>query len=395
MATGLAFMSGCGEEKEEFSRYPSVQVPIYCIDGYIRNLSNENPELAYNAICNLGIFAEHFGEMLSADDAEPDSAEYKQAEEAYRSICEQLDSKNPYAVAASLRFLQLFVKKYEAKDELLKSVIQIESDYVLVQFEQATLLKRLVTENSRLPEPLLRNLLKSSSWIVIQTTYELIGRLHDEPLRKELIHRYQNTTDAGESSILLEAISHQLKPEEARMLEADMLSTESPKMRELISMVLADHADVPGVRSWLCDRYEKFSPEDRKRIFSETKDLDLQFAYLAMDYDPGEKFMKARLRDRLAEKKKVGPKDLARIDQALSSAPRTSERWQTMKKEAELDRLRRHALSKDMTPFSQEFLEQAKVVIAQHDFPAEDRDKLIKNLNRALIPYGAKKPVGK
>ena len=75
LAMCLTLMAGCNEER--FSRYPSVEVPEYEQMDYVCDLSNSDPELVYNAICNLGSDATEYSKALCAEDADPASSEYK------------------------------------------------------------------------------------------------------------------------------------------------------------------------------------------------------------------------------------------------------------------------------------------------------------------------------
>jgi len=152
-------------------------------------------------------------------------------------------------VAASLRFLQFFAKGFEPTEELVEIVSRVESKHPQVQFEQATLLTSLASESTQLPKQLLRRLLDSPSWIVTRTTYGLIGQLHEEPLRKELVQRYKETDDERERLILLEALGEWLEPEEAQLFEEEMLATKNQKIRQVTLNVLIENLDCPGVKS--------------------------------------------------------------------------------------------------------------------------------------------------
>ena len=63
LVSGLILIAGCGEE-ESYSRYPSVSIPAFTSDDYIEQLSSEDPEVIYNAVCNLADSAREMGNAL-------------------------------------------------------------------------------------------------------------------------------------------------------------------------------------------------------------------------------------------------------------------------------------------------------------------------------------------
>ena len=49
LAISLVVMTGCNSKEEPFSRYPSLSIPSYGTDDYIRSLSGPDLEVIYNA----------------------------------------------------------------------------------------------------------------------------------------------------------------------------------------------------------------------------------------------------------------------------------------------------------------------------------------------------------
>ena len=386
LGASLLLIAGCGEEQETFSRYPSVSIPEYGAEDYIRDLSDPNPELVYNAICNLGGQASSFSKTLCATNAEPNSKKYKIAEKAYREVCDKFESEDPLTVAASLRFLQLFSKKYNPKEELVGIACRVESDNPQVLFEQAALLKTLAKKDTKLPESLLRRLQDSSSWIVTRTTYGLIGKLKDEPLRSELVQRYQETEDEREQLMLTRALRQKLKPGEARLFEEKTFATESPKIRHATVSALMQNIECPGVKQWLLNHYSQFSNKEKASMFEECDDVDLMCYFVAQGYTPDDEFLSCLLQALHDEEESDERAEMLRVEQALMAAPQLAERWQAMKAEAEQERLRMDALHEEMAPVSHEFLEQARVILTRHGKTASEIDTTIKRINKTLAP---------
>jgi hypothetical protein len=382
LAACLVLLAGCSDE-ETFSRYPSVSIPEYGKEDYIRDISDPDSELVYNAICNLGRSARQCSKTLCAEDADPASPEYQRADKVYRAVCSQLEAKEPHVVAASLRFLQVFAKEYKSKEELVEIVSRVESRHPQVQFEQVTLLRPLVSESSKLPEPLLRRLLNSPSWIVSRSAYGLIGRLHEEPLRQELVSRYRNTEDEKERLILIMALRNRLEPEEARMLEQEMLSTENSKIRHATGMALVKNVDCPGVKPWLTDHFPHFSDKEKSWMLDQCDDDDLIFWFLSQGAVPGEELLKELVLVSLIDDGETEA-ELRRFEEAIQANAQLAGRWQTMKEEAVQKQARMNALHEDMVPLSQEFTNQLQVLLAKHEMPAPDQKKAMEKISKAL-----------
>lgn len=392
LATAALLLAGCGNEEESFSRYPSVSVPSYGPEDYIPDLSSPDPERVYNAICNLGSSARQFGKTLCAEDADPASSEYQLAQEAYRVICANLESEEPLTVAVSLRFLKLFAKEYNPKEELVEIACQIKSDHPQVQFEQVALLKTGAEESTRLPEPLLRRLLDSSSWIVSRSTYGLIGRLEDEPLRDKLLQRYLDTQKEQEHLILIQALGHGLKSKEARLFEAQMLATQSPKIRGEISGVLVENMDQPAIKSWLIDHYQQLGSPAKERVFMSCMDEppndDIALACRLLSeglYILADEFLED-LAEEFLDPTDVPEAELLRLEQALLAQPEQAVRWRAAKEVAVREHNQEMAIQAEMAPIAREFMETTKALLEKHGMPEDDQKELMKTIGSALSP---------
>jgi hypothetical protein len=379
LTASLLLLAGCGEDEESFSRYPSVSVPYYGVENYIRDLSESSPELVYNATCRLSPHAKKFGKTLCAEDADADSPEYKTAKTAYTKVSDQLESKETAIVAASLRFFQLFNKEYKLKEELIGIVTRVESSNPQVQYEQVTLLRSLASEKSSLPEPLLHRLLDSPSWIVSRTTYGLISRLPDHPLRQELVNRYLNTDEERERLIIIVALNQQLRPEEARLFEQEMLATDNPKLRSATGATLVNNVHCPGVKQWLMDHYTQFSDEEKACMFDECEDEDLALWFVTQGFIPEDSTLKTLAQGLLTEEEDLRAM-LVRFEEAVQSNPQLVVRWTAMKDKVKREAEQRDAFQKELTPAVDAFIDAAKLVLVKSELPEADQKKLAKQL---------------
>lgn len=387
-AMALLVLAGCYDDREEFSRYPSVQTILFSAEDYAAQLSGKNPEVVYNAICSLGFYAKELGDALWKKNKKPDAeseAATRTAQTVYSDICALLDSDEPMITAASLRFLQLFAKGHDQRTELIEPVCRIKSSNPLVQFEQVQLLKRLTDGSAALPEPLMHRLLNSKSWIVSRSTYELIGMFPDEPLRKELIARYRAATDEQEKLLLLFALGEHAGPEEIELSQQEALSSESQHIRTTATWLLMDSVDEPGVLPWIVDHFEQLIPpeEDDCDIFEIVYDSDepgqVTRYLLERGCVPGDDFLE-ELNGRLEQKPGEIPPCVLQIEAALITEPEVAARWQPIRQKTEELKQRTASLSEALKPLKEEYMAQMKSVLTKHGVPDEVQQKYLKQI---------------
>ncbi len=251
--TCSVFLSGC---KEDFSRYPSVVIPQFSEEDYYSLLANANPEIVYNAICVLGAQAGDLGERLSDKKVDKNSQEFTRDWNIYQKITQLLSSRDPRIAAASLRFIQLFLNKYTAKEELLNPVLKIKSNDPLVEYEQVVALSLLVNKNSVVPDSVLREFLNNSSWIVSKSAYRLVNSLEDEPFRDELIKKYRQIPDEKEKLLILTALESNFNDSVTDFLFDEIHFTKSTKIRYAIFDMLENSKNPPKVLDWLTKNYD-------------------------------------------------------------------------------------------------------------------------------------------
>ena len=375
LAACLLVAAGCKDEKE-FSRYPSVMVPEYGSSDYNRDLSDRNPEVVYNAVCNLGIHARRFGESLGGEKADPTSEGYRTAKDVYQKVLPLLQAREPQLVAASLRFLQLFSEDYKPKTELIAPISQVQSAHPLVQFEQVAVLSLLVTNTTRLPAPLLRGLLASPSWIVSRQTYALVDQLRDATLRAELVRRYHSTTEERERLLLLTAFYHAPGPAELELLKHELLTSANPKLRQSAGRILAENLELPGLVSWINSHYSQLQLDDRTVIFQACDDSDVKSSFLAQGYVPTEGFLE-RLSHDIDEEAANRSAHTLQIEKAVQAAPALAADWQKLRADCARASAQFTAIEKEYTPLARAFLEQSRAVFSKHKVPAEKQNKFI------------------
>jgi hypothetical protein len=401
-AVSLVLGAGCDGDKETFSRYPSLDVPEYQTDDYIRELSGSNPEVVYNAICHLGKGAAGFGNAMWGKEADPESEKFQDAQHVYSSICAQLQSKDPQLVAVSLRFLQLFARGKDARSELIEPVCAVESSHPLVQFEQVALLNMLVDEPTQLPEPLLTRLLNSKSWVVSRSTYGLIGKLSNDSLRSELLARYRSESDESERLLLLEAYGNSSEPKVLEFLMEEMLSTEDVRIRQIAFVSLLNQIETPLVLTWMIEHAAKFGQKEQKSLFDAAYEMDgddagfdLMRELLVIGYAPEDEFLMEYIEmeyilttafsEELSEELDLSEEDIqeskamcANMEKILQNSPVVAKRLNELREKEAEKRIQCQAVEVEFDPLVEEFMEKAKTILSEHAVPDEEQKKFLK-----------------
>jgi hypothetical protein len=374
LAVSLILGAGCDGDKETLSRYPSLKVPAYTQDDYIRGLSDSNPEVVYNSICHLGSSAAGFGNAMWGKEADPESKKFQDAQHVYDSVCAQLPSKDPQLVAVSLRFLQLFARGKDARSELMEPVCAVDSSHPLVQFEQVALLNILVDETTRLPEPLLKRLLNSRSWIVSRSTYGLIGRMPDGPFRATLLPRYRDTADEAEKLLLLDAMGQKLATQEIEFIEDEMLTTENLRIRSAAYGVLRCNLEYPEIQTWFIRHFKELSPEEQKHLFEDGNIEDEEVAsdwmcqLLVLGYMPDDDCL-AMLYGCFEEASEEDRELFFKLEQTILSIPEVAARWQALQEEIEEGRRLHEALCEEIAPIAKDVLAKLQICNEKHELP--------------------------
>ena len=383
----IVLVAGCwilamGCREEEFSRFPSVSVPQYAADDYLRELSNHNPEVVYNAVCNLGGSAQSFGRLLSDEKADRTSEEFRTAQAVYPKIVGLLQRPEPEVVAASLRFLELFAAEYQGKAGLVEPICRVKGVDPVVQFEQACALNAVVTNGTRVPALVLRQLVDSRSWIVSRSAYQLVDRLGDKAMRRELVWRYRATKNEKERLLLLTAFSTQPGPLEVGLIETEMLTTTNAKVRSAVRDILALNMASSTIRAWLGEHFKQFPPEDRTRLFEacagqdSEEAADLVCRFLGQGYVPDDEFLQ-KLNKRMEQNPEKTPSYVLRVEQAVWAVPGASDRWRAMREKAVQARARFAALRGEYEPLAQEFAGKARALLTKYEVPAAEQQKFL------------------
>ncbi len=379
----LLVLAGC--DKEEFSRYPSVAVPGFTAADYIRDLSNPDPEVVYNAICNIGGDAQDIGRTLCDEKADTTSEKYSLAKEAYGKIRSLLQADDPQIVAASLRFLQLFSADYKPRAELVEPVCQIKNEHPLVQFEQIAALGKCVGDTTIVPAPLLRRLLDSPSWVASRSSYGLINKLADESLRGELVKRYRATADEKERLLLLTAFGHRPGPVEIELIEQELLATDSVRIRQAACGLLTENLQSPGVVAWLADNYQRLQPDLRQMVFHACAKLDteggadLACRLLEQGQVPDDGFLRT-LSDLLEKEPDNHTACLKRVEQTVRARPELAARLEGVREKMAKVRARYVSMRQEYEPISREFIGKARELLNKYNVPAEKQEQFFKTV---------------
>lgn len=257
----LLLIFGCKQE-EEVSRYPAIAIPQYSTEDYYRLLSDKNPEIVYNAVCNLAGEAAEIANVLSNKESDKNSENYINSLNVFKKILQLLESKDKKIIASSLRFLELFSTNYDNCNELIEPILKIKSRSINVQYEQVIALSRVTSRDSKIGEAFLRKFLNHETWLVSRAVYSLVNSLEDSRMRKDLIEKYKSSDNEFEKLLILTALQNNFSDYIFDFLTAEILAAASNKIKMQIFQMLKFARDKSKILDWIDKYYEKLTPQD-------------------------------------------------------------------------------------------------------------------------------------
>ncbi|MDP2940128.1 MAG: hypothetical protein Q8O13_08635 [Candidatus Omnitrophota bacterium] len=382
--------SGCGEETEDFSRYPSVSIPRFTEADYINLLSDKNPEVVCSTIVNLGQQAADIGRRLSDEKIKTTSTEYITASNAYKKIIGLLNSRNPRVVAASLRFLQLFSSKYKAKEELIKPVLKIKSNNSLVLYEQVNTLSIIANKNSDIPIQKVRQFLNNSSWVVSRSAYLLVNSLENDSLRRELINKYRVMRDNKEKLLILPALEKQYDDYVADFLFAEALTTTDSKIRHAIFDMFKGGKNQEKVLASLDKNYDKLVAIDGEYLFQRyALTMDEKFSsklliiFIMKGFSADEKFLEGlnknleeyENKEELSDSDKEKLNNLMELEKTVSANKILAGQWNALKDKTEVLNAKLTQLQKEHDVIAKEYVPKVDELFKKYNISDEKRQE--------------------
>lgn len=247
---------------DSFFNYPGIEIPQYSKEDYYILLFDKNPEIVYNAVCNLFNDADSIAKILSDEKAEKNSKDYIDSLNIYTRIMQLLHAKNERVVSACLKFLQLFSGEYLNSAELLEPILKIKSSNINVQFEQLTDLSLIVSKETKIGDDFLNKAVNNKSWLVSRAAYSLVNKLENERIRMELIKKYRSTDKESERLLILTALENSFSNNIFDFLTKEILETRNNKIKTAVFMMLRSGQNKDMVLGWIGKNYERLSKED-------------------------------------------------------------------------------------------------------------------------------------
>ena len=393
---GSFLISGCFESQEEYSRYPSVGIPEYSMEDYHNLLLNKNPEIVYNAVCNLLGMAKQIGVTLSDAKMDKKSKEYTVSLNIYKKILQLLTVRNDKIVASSLRFLQLFSQAENIeKKELIEPISNIRTKSSNVEFEQLIALSGIVSRGSLVDKAFIEKFLRNKSWLVSRAAYLLVNKLEDDQIRAELINKYRLLDDEMEKLLILGSLRNGFSDNVFEFLSNEILYNNNIKIRRYILMMLGNGQDQNKVLSWIQRNYEMLSKEDINILtntcynnLGDTFSSSLFIVFLRNGFKPEGDYLK-KLNDsiisyenklELSSVEKTALNNLLRIEQALLESNSTKGVWLSLKS-ATKDEQKINSEIKDLYNKSiDQFIPKAERVLKKHNLDDKKREEYLTGL---------------
>lgn len=389
----LLVLTGC--RGEEFSRYPSVAIPQYSPADYERLLSDKNPEVVYDAVCNLAPQAQDIARILADDKADKRTPEYSRASRTYELMLQLLSSKNPQVAAVSLRFFQMF-PPYHPPAGLLETLVNIKNSNPVVQYEQVEALRVLADRNSEVPDDLLKEFLNSPSWIVSRGAYGLVDKLERASLRDELMKKFEREKDEKEQLLILTALKTNFDDNILDFLSDEVITTHHQKVRRAIWDMMPGARHKEKIFKWLREDFKRVLKDaDGEYLFAKNaQTMDQEFSagiiclFLNEGYPAPKKFLD-QLSDELEEdrdKKDLAPGEkkkrdnLLKIETAVLESPKLALPWKIMKSREDERDTRLEQFRKDYGILTEDFSQKVSQLFEQYGVPEEKKEGFLKTV---------------
>ncbi len=391
----VCFLLLCGCLKEEFSRYPFISIPQFEGVDYFNLLSDNNPEIVYNSIVNLGGQAEQMGQKLSDEKADKNSTEYITALKTYKKIVGLLNSRDTRVVIASLRFLQIFSNEYKAKFEILKPVLQIRDHNPQVLYEQITILSTFADKDLNISDATLRQFLNNPSWVVSRSAYALVNSLEHDRLRRALINKYRVMNDEKEKLLILVALENQFSDYVAEFLFTEVLTTASNKIRYAIFDMLDGSKNQEKVLEWVDKNYDKILAVDGKYLFGlhvsrmeENFSSRLLSIFINRNFVADKELLEQlnRKLEKYKDKKELCAADrenldnLLGIEKVLLTNKLLAEQWKSLREKTEILDAELTRLQNEYDAIIKECAIKVDLVFEKYNISSEKRQKYMKSM---------------
>jgi hypothetical protein len=344
---GLLVVSGC-KQQPTYHRYPYLEVPEYSLADYYKLLSDKNPEIVYNALCNLVNEADTIAATLSDEKADPADRKYVISLSIFEKTLSLLKSRDPKILAASLKFLEVFGAEYKKAEDLIQPILKVKSKDPNVKYEQIMALSVIASEGSSIDDAFLRRRLKDKSWLVSRSTYVLINSLQHDELRLELIKRYDAESNTMEKLLILGALTDNFPRKVFKFLTREMIFSDSPKIKRYIFAMLGFAQDKRAVLGWFDRGWARLAKPDIAQLaeihytmFKTEFSSTLLAILIQNGFSPSASFLntlntsmkKLDKKEELSQEEKVTLNNISRIEQALLASDLLHDTWIALKEE--------------------------------------------------------------
>ena len=395
LLSGVILIAGC-YEAQETTRYAALTVPEYSGEDYYNLLSDKNPEVVYNAICNLLKEASSIGRSLSDDKADKDSKEYLLAQGTYKKMLELLKSRNDKILSVSLRFLQLFNQNYSKKNELIGPILKVRSNNFNTQYEQVSALSEAASRDSKIDRRSLRKFLNSRSWLVSRCSYYLVDSLEDDESRLELTRRYSATNSQMEKLLILVALKNNFSNNVFGFLVSELLSAKDLKIRSAILKML-DNGQTPRlILGWIDKNYAKLSKEDIATLVNvhyetmeETFSADLLAILINKGLVPEEKFLKKlfdsiegyKVKNNPSETEKESLANLMKIESAIMAKDSIKDMWLSVKNKIDQTKKINSQMAGEYNDAADQFIAKTDEILKKYNIDDEKRQQCLEDIS--------------
>jgi hypothetical protein len=253
----ISCIAGDCDEKKGIKSLNSVEIPEYTDDDYVKQLDNQNPEIVYNAICNLIDVAGSYALTLSNDSIK-DSVQINKAKLVYDRMSGFLKSGNDWIVCASLRFFSEFSPEYKNKQDIIKNLIDVNLKSKSIRLEYINAVKALTETDLQPFYNIFDDYLNNKSWLISRYTYQIIARTNNTKFNNYLIDKYKGSEEY-DKLLIISTIPYKYNDTILDFITAQLKTEKNKKIKLYLSKFLSNAKNTNKVTAWLNSNFNELN----------------------------------------------------------------------------------------------------------------------------------------
>lgn len=242
-------------------RFQMISIPGFEEEDYLKQLNDPSEEIKVNALLNLISSAKDYGNTLNLLTQDPDDEDFKPL------TTEQLDkiantekkldtifafefSRNPHLQSALFMFLGAYGSALTGDTRVLTTLYESKPLSTNSRFEKLSAISRCSISSEVLPEKLVLQNAKHSSWRVRSKLFDLLSETDSRPYHPFLLKAYEKNRRSFDQRLILNAFDSKLSESDILFFQKDFFKAAEVNRSKILKMLLKCRQD-EKIFAWL------------------------------------------------------------------------------------------------------------------------------------------------